>query len=94
MTEEFKPKISYRIAGTCIHKPTTPWEYLEDWAMSDRDLTTTLDMIADRMKLRWPGNYRVVVKEVRHPEHMHKYSKWCLEFDNPGEETLFRLRWA
>lgn len=96
MTSEFNPKISYRVASMYIdpsYTKTTPWDYLEDWAMSNSP-NTSLDIVATRMKQRWPGNYRVVVKEVPHPKHACTYSKWLLEFDNPAEETMFRLRYS
>lgn len=91
MSDVFAPKISYRIAGLHMATPRTPWQYLEDWEMSDRDPKTTLKDVADKMKERWPGNYRVVVKEVQPPD---RFSKWALEFDDPAEETLFNLKWS
>lgn len=96
MTSEFKPKITYRMAGfyMATNRPKTPWQYLEDWEMSDRDPNTSLDTIALAMQTRWPGKYQIVVKEIRHPEHMYKYSKWVIEFDNPAEETMFRLKYS
>jgi hypothetical protein len=98
MTTTFNPKITYRMASMHIdpsnRRKLTPWAYLKDWERSDRDPKTTLDDVATRMQQQWPGNYRVVVKEVHHPEHLYKYSKWFLEFDNPAEETMFRLKWS
>ena len=52
MTSEFKPKITYRMAGfyMATNRPKTPWQYLEDWEMSDRDPNTSLDTIALAMQ--------------------------------------------
>jgi len=97
MTTKFNPKITYRMASMHIDSSftkQTPWEWLSDWEMSDRDPNTTLDMIIDRMKLRWPGRYCIVVREVQHPKHACTYSKWFIEFDDPAEETMFRLKWC
>jgi len=91
--------ISYGIAKTWFnieekYQVKTPWEWLTDWEMSDRDPNTTLDMITDRMKLRWPGNYRIVVREFRVGDSMYRSSKWVLKFDTPAEETVFRLKYS
>lgn len=72
----------------------TPWQYLHIWEGSDRDPNTTLDHVANKMKERWPGNYRVVVREFRTENSMYKSSKWVLEFNTPAEETMFRLKWG
>lgn len=71
-----------------------PWHYLEDWAKSDRGPEHTVEYVQSKMQERWPGNYRIVVKEVRHPEHMYRHSKWCMEFDTLEDETMFMLRWS
>ena len=94
MTAEFKPKITYRMAATFIapnmDKKQTPWERLEDWALADKGRTeSTLEYITARLQERWPGNYRV--ERVQHREWPTNYQ---LVFDNPAEETWFRLRWA
>ena len=92
MTAEFKPKITYRMAS--MHTdPMTPWEYLGHRAMSDRPIGADLGVITERMRARWPGNYQVVSKQINDSQHGYVV-KWVLEFDNPAEETMFRLRWA
>ena len=97
MTQEFKPKITYRMAGTYVdaryRRLQTPWEYLGEWAMSDRDANQPISAITERMQARWPGNYRVVSRRINDSQHGY-ILKWVLEFDNPSEETMFRLRWA
>jgi hypothetical protein len=95
MTAEFKPKITYRMAGTHIDLVynQTPWEYLGQWAMSDRPIGADLEVITERMRARWPGNYQVVSKQINDSQQGYVI-KWALEFDNPAEETMFRLRWA
>lgn len=70
-----------------------PWQYLQDWHMSDRDPKTTLKDVADRMKQYWPGNYYIAEREDM-PYRGMRMTKWVIEFDNPAEETMFRLRWA
>ena len=96
MRDVFAPKITYRMAGKHIdlgHRKLTPWAYLQDWHMSDRDPNTTLKGVADRMKQQWPGNYRIVEQED-YPYRGQRQTKWVIEFDDPAEETMFMLRWA
>lgn len=70
---------------------TTPWEFLKYWPMCERAPEHNEEWLCEKMKTSWPGNYRVVVKELYPPD---RFSEWALEFDNPAEETMFRLRWA
>ena len=96
MTTAFNPKITYRIAGTYVdsgYRLQTPWEYLGERAMSDRDPNTPLSAVTASMRAKWPGNYRVVEKRIDDSQHGYVI-KWVLEFDNPSEETMFRLKWA
>lgn len=90
MSEEFKPKISYRIAGMYMHKPTTPWEYVENWAMSDRGPDETLEKLNERMQNRWPGKYKIVAVL----NDKHQWLEYKFKFFVPSEETMFKLRWA
>lgn len=76
------------------YKPTTPWEYLENWNRSDRGPDETLAKLNERMQNRWPGKYKIIVKEVRAKDSMYKVSKHVFEFDTPAEETLFRLKYS
>lgn len=93
MTANFTPKITYRIASMHLdpfYRKQTPWERLEDWALADKGRTeSTLEYITARLQERWPGNYRV--ERVRHRGWPTNYQ---LVFDNPAEETMFRLKWA
>ena len=45
------------------------------------------------MKALWPGNYRIVIREAM-PYKGYRMTKWVLEFDDPAEETMFRLKWC
>ena len=97
MTTTFEPKITYRMAAIQIvgrNKPTTPWEYLENWAQSDRGPDETLAKLNERMQNRWPGKYKVVVRETHVDGHMYKFPKWVFEFDSPQDETFFRIKYS
>lgn len=66
----------------------TPWQYLDNLVRSDRGPEHGEDWMTARLQISWPGNYRV------------KYTKWdfrnpyYIEFDNPADETMFRLKYA
>lgn len=94
--ETFNPKITYRMAAVQItgRKPTTPWDYLDNWSKSDRGPDETLAKLNERMQNRWPGKYKIVVKETHVEGHMYKFPKWVFEFDTPAEETFFRLKYS
>ena len=79
---------------SATYKATTPWEYLENWNWSDRGPDETLAKLNERMQNRWPGKYKIIVKEVRAKDSMYKVSKHVFEFDTPAEETLFRLKYS
>lgn len=74
--------------------PTTPWEYLENCTWSNRGPDETLAKLNERMQNRWPGNYKIIVKEVRAKDSMYRVSKYVFEFDTPAEETLFRIKYS
>ena len=96
MTEVFAPKITEVERIAVIHMERnnmTPWQYLEDWNMSGLEQLTRPEIIATRMKTKWPGNYRIVLKEAM-PYKGYRMTKLAIEFDDPAEETMFRLRWA
>lgn len=97
MEPEFKPKISYRVSNIYIDKSfmkkPTPWEYLADWAMSDRGPEHTIHYFEDKMKEHWPGNYRITTTKINDSRGGY-IVKWVLVFDDPAEETMFKLRWA
>ena len=73
---------------------TTPWEYLENWSKSDRGPDETVAKLNARMQERWPGKYKIVVKETHVEGHMYKFPKWVFEFDTPSEETMFRIKYS
>lgn len=77
-----------------VHKTTTPWEYLENWAWSDRGPDETLQKLNERMQNRWPGPYTIVQKEVRDPDRFHKVIKYDFQFDPPEAETMFRIKYS
>jgi hypothetical protein len=95
-TYVFAPKITYRMAAMSLgqRKPTTPWEYLANWSQSDRGPDETLYKLNDRMQERWPGKYRIVEKEIRSKEHMYRLITYDFEFDNPADETFFKLKYS
>ena len=96
MTTKFNPKITYRMASMHIDSSftkQTPWEYLGEWSMSDRDPNAPLTSVTDRMQAKWPGNYQVVSKRINDSQHGW-IIKWVLEFSDPAEETMFRLKWS
>ena len=70
----------------------SPWEYLKDWKESDRDYeASTPEWINDRMQEKYPGNYRVVF--ATSPKYWWMANPKIV-FDNPAEETLFRLKYG
>ena len=74
-------------------KKKTPWQWLEDWQRSD--LTPeqrSYEWIRTEMQHRWPGPYRL----VRNPwSHRDLYGvAYVMQFVDPQEETMFRLRWS
>jgi hypothetical protein len=83
-----------RIRPSSVIKPTTPWQYVENWSMSDRGPSETLKVLNDRMQNRWPGKYRIVEKEVRNRDSMYRRIIHVFEFDSPKDETWFRLQWS
>lgn len=96
MTTEFEPKITYRIAAIMMAsgRKTTPWEYLDNWAMSDKGPDETLQKLNERMQNRWPGNYTIVQKEVRDPQRFYKVLKYDFQFNPPEAETMFRIKYS
>lgn len=69
----------------------TPWEYLREWEMSDNTKEmNTLEYINTRIQTRFPGNYRVAKRltPVKGWEPYHE-----IVFDDPAEETFFRLKY-
>lgn len=95
MTEEFKPKITHRMAGFFIHpsmyKKVDPWQYLKDWEQSDRGYDPNeLEYINIDMQKRYPGKYKIVKKTSTHG----RFTYYDFEFESPAEETMYRLKWV
>ena len=79
-----------------IDKPkvlTTPWDYLRNWSMSDKDPSETLEKLNERMQNRWPGNYKIV-KDQRWNGHNYWINVYEFKFDTPKDETFFKLKYA
>lgn len=69
-----------------------PWQWLEDW--QSRDLTAeqrSFEYIRTEMHNRYPGPYRLVRRQIPRKGWLPEY---VMVFDNPYEETMFRLRWS
>ena len=74
-------------------KPTSPWEYLRNWEMSDRGPDETLAKLNERMQNRWPGNYKIV-KDQRWNGHNYWVNIYEFKFNEPKDETMFKLRYS
>ncbi len=72
---------------------TTPRQYIDNWAMSDKDPSETLQKLNERMQNRWPGKYTIVQKEVHDPRYAYKVIKYDFQFDSPKDETWFNLQY-
>jgi len=68
----------------------TPWQYLEDLVRSDRSSDMGEDWMTARLQISWPGDYHVE-KTV---EYQWQYIDYKIVFDNPADETLFRLKYS
>ena len=61
-------------------------------AGADQDLKTTrLGSVSKYMQERYPGPYRVVIKQHDHDRNLDVLD---LEFDDPEEETMWLLKWS
>jgi hypothetical protein len=72
-------------------KPTTPWEYLENWAKSDRGPDENLEGLNKRMQNRWPGKYKIIAQ--LNPEH-GGHLVYVFKFNSPADKTMFYLKWS
>ena len=74
--------------GVKVHRP---WDYLGDWAVSDRgydpDEMTTINQL---MQEKYPGPYKVVKKTSEYG----RYTYYEMEFKSGPEETMFKLKWS
>lgn len=69
----------------------TPWQRLEDWERADKTRAqSTVKYINAVMQERYPGRYRIVKRltPVKGWEPYH-----AIVFDDPQEETFFRLKY-
>lgn len=94
----FAPKITHRIAGMHINtgdaKPMSPWQYLQHWNLADKGLEqSSREWINQEMQSHWPGPYRVERCQSRYAGTGWRID-YEIRFQDPAEETLFRLRWA
>lgn len=69
----------------------TPWQWLEDWERSDRTKEhSTLEYVNIRIQEKFPGRYRVS-KRLTPCKGWEPYH--VIVFDDPAEETFFRLKY-
>lgn len=70
----------------------TPWQRLEQWELADKGRReSTNAYITEQLQARWPGPYRVERVGSRHVGWPVRHA---IVFDDPAEETMFRLRWS
>ena len=75
-------------------KGTSPWDYVRNWAMSDKDPKEhTLEDLNMRMQNRWPGNYKIVQVQKWNDRNYY-INDYVFEFDTPKDETWFKLRYT
>lgn len=73
---------------TRIKVTMTPWQWLEHWQMADlADDQRSYEYISTEIQRRYPGNYRIVRQQA-------PGRRYVIMFDDPREETMFRLRWS
>ena len=75
----------------------TPWQWLENWQRRIYSTTPeqrSYEWLRTEMQNRWPGPYRLVtVWNPKNPIDLYGVT-WVMRFDDPAEETMFRLRWS
>lgn len=70
----------------------SPWKRIEDWQRNDKSKEqSTLEYINSDMQNKFPGSYRVVKKLTPANGWNPTY---VIVFDNPAEESMFRLRFS
>ena len=70
----------------------TPWQRLEDWWRADKtEEQSTLEYINRVMQEQFPGRYRVA-KRMGPRKGWEPY--YSIVFDDPAEETFFKLKWG
>jgi len=68
----------------------TPWLYLNGLISSDRAPEHNEVWMTAKLQAKWPGDY-TVVKDIDYQWH---YVEYKMVFDNPADETMFRLKYA
>ena len=69
----------------------TPWQRLEDWVRADKTkIQSTLEYINLDMQHRYPGRYHIA-KRLGPRQGWEPY--YSIVFDDPAEETFFRLKY-
>jgi len=77
-----------------VYKKITPWQRLAEWEQADKGhRESTNAYITGRLKEQWPGNY-IVVRYEAYDSQGNWVSGHRIVFDDPAEETMFRLRWS
>jgi len=73
----------------------TPWQWLEDWQRRDLNREQqSYEWIRTEMQHRYPGPYRIVrIWNPRHRQDLYGI-RYVMRFDDPAEETMFRLKWS
>lgn len=70
----------------------TPWTYLEELVHSDRAPEHNEQWMTEKLRKKFPGNYRVEKYAV--PTNGAPYTDYHMVFENPAEETMFRIKWS
>lgn len=69
----------------------TPWQRLEDWVRADKTKAqSTIEYITLDMQRRYPGRYHIAIRSGPRQGWEPYYS---IVFDDPAEETWFRLKY-
>ena len=76
-----------------MKRQKTPWQWLEQWQRSDlADEQRSYEYIRTEIQNRYPGPYRLI--KVSRVYDSALVAEYVIEFDDPREETMFRLRWS
>lgn len=68
----------------------TPWEFLDNLVSMDRGIDNDKAWMTQRMQDQWPGDYTV----AKYPcNKIQGYWRYRMEFADPQEETMFRLKY-
>ncbi len=67
----------------------TPWQYLNQWSMSDRLADQNEEWIYIRMQELYPGPYK-----IGYGYHPNGWKEFHIIFEDQTEETFFRLKYS